>query len=161
MRTGNERSTMKTYTHYFKQAIEKDGKTYQQVIGLNEEYDWRLILDLAESPSWQLITFRQPPVCRFPEKRHRRFRKKNALRCPHCRTRLTDCEARYPDGRVDLFLLPPKMRRVELWHDDETRCPHCGCRIGVNLKEKRAALPAPKENPLAHLPILRYFLLSA
>ena len=140
---------MKPSTHYFKESVLKDGVRYQHVIGLNEEYDWRLILDLSEDPSWQFITVKKPPICRFPDRRRglakltKLLEKRTVYRCPKCRTRLYDCEARYPDGSAHVFLLPSRPSSFELWHDDDAHCPCCHARLGINLPSA-PALPAPK-----------------
>ena len=142
---------MKSPTHFFKESVYRDGVRYQHVIGLNEEYDWRLILDLTGDPAWQFITVKKPPVLRFPRgggpSRNTRgfmrlFVKKTVYRCPCCHTRLKACEDRYPDGQARLFPLPPRPSSFELWHDDDLHCPHCRARLGINLPSA-PSLPAP------------------
>lgn len=136
---------MKPSTHYFKESVVRDGVRYQHVVGLNEEYDWRLILNLSDDPSWQFVTVKKPPVCRFPtEKRglSRLLDKRAKYRCPRCHARLNDCEDRYPDGNARFFCLPARPSSFELWHDDDAHCPHCRARLGINLPMS-PALPAP------------------
>lgn len=136
---------MKPSTHYFKESVYRDGVRYQHVIGLNEEYDWRLILDLTGDPAWQFITVKKPPVLRFPKEKKGLsglFRKRTVYRCPCCRARLKACEERYPDGDARLFSLPAKPASFELWHDDDLHCPHCRARLGISLPAT-PALPAP------------------
>ena len=133
------------YTHYFKEAVVENGVKYQHVVGLNEVYDWRLILDLAGDPAWQLVTLKRPPVCRFPGEKRRFSLLRPKVRCPGCGNRMRECEDRYPDGVGSAFLLPSRPRRLELWHDDEAVCGHCGARVGMTLR--RPALPAPAKKP--------------
>ena len=136
---------MKPSTHYFKESVYRDGVRYQHVIGLNEEYDWRLILDLTGDPAWQIITVKKPPVLRFPREQRGLtglFRKRTVYRCPCCHGRLKACEERYPDGEARLFPLPQKPASFELWHDDDLHCPRCRARLGINLLST-PALPAP------------------
>ena len=133
---------MKPSTHYFKEAVVRDGVTYQHVVGLNEEYDWRLILDLSENPSWQFVSVRHPVVWHFARKKRGLFSHIRPCRCPFCRTRLRDWEDRFPDGRAVTVALPDKPRSLELWHDDETVCPGCGSRVGICHPDLSPALPA-------------------
>ena len=144
---------MKSCTHYFKQAVYRDGVKYQRTVGLNEEYDWRLILDLSEDPSWQFVTLNRPlfrPVPPEP-KRKGLFSGKRIVkyRCPVCRGRLHEVEERYPDPArpASLAPLPPHPSPVELWHDDEARCPFCRTRLGVN-RGGFPALPSPERHGL-------------
>ncbi|MBQ4192919.1 MAG: hypothetical protein II650_01575 [Clostridia bacterium] len=130
------------YTHYFKEAVVRDGVKYQHVVGLDEVWDWRLILDLSADPSWQLVTMRRPAVCRFPGERKKRVPRRARMHCPECGTRLYDCEDRWGAGMMDVLALPPRPSSFELWHDDECACPACGARIG--LARKRPALPEGK-----------------
>lgn len=134
------------YTHYFKEAVIRDGVPYQHVVGLNELWDWQLILDLSEDPSWQLVTTRRLPVCRFPGERRPLFARRARYRCPSCSARLRDCEDRYPDGRMQVFALSPRPSSFERWHDDACRCPACGARVGLvrrTLDCRTPALPRP------------------
>jgi|GEM_PF-2792904 len=143
---------MKPSTHYFKESIVRDGVRYQHVIGLNEEYDWRLILDLTDNPAWQLVTVKKPSACRFPREKRgflRLFEKRAKYRCPHCHERLASCEDDYPDGRARLFVLPRTAASFEPWHDEETRCPGCGARLGVVLPSV-PALPTPARRDRLH-----------
>ena len=136
---------MKPSTHYFKESVYRDGVRYQHVIGLNEEFDLRLILDLTGDPAWQIITVNKPPVLSFPRTKSglsELFRQRTVYRCPCCHGRLTACEERYPDGEARLFPLPPKPASFELWHDDDLHCPRCRARLGINLPST-PALPAP------------------
>ncbi|MBR4184122.1 MAG: hypothetical protein IKQ87_00015 [Clostridia bacterium] len=136
-------------THFFKEAVVLDGAVYQHVVGLNELWDWRLILDLSGDPAWQLVTVNRPPVCRFPGERRKLLARRARIKCPACRARLFACEERYPDGEMDVFLLPPRPSSFELWHDDACRCPECGVRVG--LAYRKPALPAGKSGARARL----------
>ena len=141
---------MKPSTHYFKESVYRNGVRYQHVIGLNEEFDWRLILDLTGDPAWQIITVKKPPVLRFPREQRGLtglFRKRTVYRCPCCHGRLKACEERYPDGEARLFPLPQKPASFELWHDDDLHCPRCRARLGINLPST-PALPAPGRQKL-------------
>ena len=133
---------MKPSTHYFKEAVVRDGVTYQHVIGLNEEYDWRLILDLSENPSWQFISLKRPVVWHFAAKKRGLFSRVKPCRCPFCRERLRDCEDRWPDGKTTTVKLPDTPRSFELWHDEETVCPGCGARVGICRPDLSPALPS-------------------
>ena len=131
---------MKPSTHFFKEAVIRNGVRYQHVIGLNEEYDWRLILDLSDNPSWQFISVRRPIVWNSARKKRGLFSPR--IRCPHCSAVLYDMEDRYPDGRASTVLLPDKPRSFELWHDDEVLCPGCGARVGICHPDLSPALPS-------------------
>ena len=131
---------MNDCTHYFKEAVLLDGRRYQHVVGLNEVWDWRLILDLASDPKWQLVTMKKPIVCRFPGEK-KRFRRAKKLRCPRCGARMRELEEDRPERVSSLVLLPPSLRSLEPWHDEECRCENCGCRVGVCRPSLPALMP--------------------
>ena len=133
------------HTHYFKEAVIRDGVKYQHVIGLDELWDWQLILDLSADPSWQLVTTSRLPVCRFPGERRSLFARRARYKCPSCGARLRECEERYPDGQMQVIALDPRPSSFERWHDDACRCPSCGARVG--LVRPKPALPRPKNVP--------------
>ena len=136
---------MRTCTHYFKEPVYRDGVRYQHVVGLDEVYDWRLILDLSGDPSWTFVTV-EPPAAPASSADPRgtgglfRSRKKKC-RCPVCRGRLLACEERYPNGVSEIFPLSSRPQSLERWHDGTVRCPYCDARLGFTLP----ALPALPE----------------
>ena len=136
------------YTHYFKEAVVRDGVKYQHVIGLNEVWDWRLILDLAGDPAWQLITVKRPAACRFPGEKRRFSLFGPKVRCPVCGCRMRDCEDRHPEGVEAAIPLGPRPKSFERWHDEAAMCPSCHARVGLVLREQHPALPAPKKKPI-------------
>ena len=68
------------------------------------------------------------------------------VRCPVCRHVLREADEINPDpdGRTAAVALPARPSPVELWHDDEIRCPYCSARVGL-LRERFPALPAPRK----------------